>query len=99
MYEIEEIVYRGYGSHQRKGGGYTCLGVTTHAKLEEALASGWYRTLDEAIAAHDDAPKVEAVKAVPVPEAPKAEPVKDAPKPKAPEIPTLIKRRGRPPKE
>ena len=97
MYEIEEIVYRGYGSHQRKGGGYSCLGVTTHEKLAEALAGGWYRTLDEAISAYDESPKVEPVQEFKAPELPKTEPVVEVPRPKAPDIPTLIKRRGRPP--
>jgi hypothetical protein len=49
-----EIVYRGYGPHQRKGGGFSTLGVRSEEELEEALSSGWYRTLPEAIEAHDN---------------------------------------------
>lgn len=52
--ELEEIVYRGYGQHQRKGGGYSTLGVKSTEELEKALADGWYRTLPEAIDAHDN---------------------------------------------
>lgn len=50
---MEEIVYRGYGPHQRKGGGFSSLGVRSETELEAALADGWYRTLPEAIEAHD----------------------------------------------
>lgn len=51
---FEEIVYRGYGRHQRKGGGFSTLGVKSEKDYEKALADGWFKTLPEAIAAHDN---------------------------------------------
>jgi hypothetical protein len=53
MNEIEEIVYRGYGLHQRNGGGFSTFGVKTKEAYEEALKDGWFKTLPEAIEAHD----------------------------------------------
>lgn len=53
---FSEILYRGYGPHQRKGGGFSTLGVSSESAYAEALASGWYRTLPEAISAHDGMP-------------------------------------------
>lgn len=53
--EFSEIVYRGYGHHQRKGGGFSTLGAHSKEALTKALADGWFRTLPEAIKAHDDA--------------------------------------------
>ena len=50
---MEEIVYRGHGPHQRKGGGFSTLGVKSQEALDKALSEGWYRTLPEAIEAHD----------------------------------------------
>lgn len=57
---FSEIVYRGQGPYQRKGGGFSTLGVHSEEDLAAALAAGWYRTLPEAIEAHD---LVEAMKA------------------------------------
>lgn len=54
MAEFSEIVYRGFGPHQRKGGGFSTLGVRSEDELAEALADGWFRTLPEAIDAHDN---------------------------------------------
>jgi hypothetical protein len=51
---FSEIVYRGYGPHQRKGGGFSTLAVKSEEELAAALADGWYRTLPEAIDAHDN---------------------------------------------
>lgn len=51
---FEEIVYRGFGPCQRKGGGFSTLGVKSEAELDAALSNGWFRTLTEAIAAHDN---------------------------------------------
>ncbi len=53
MADFSEIVYRGYGPHQRKGGGFSTLGVRSPEDLAKALAGGWYGTLPEAIEAHD----------------------------------------------
>lgn len=54
---MEEIVYRGHGPHQRKGGGWSSRGVNSQEELDAALADGWFRTLDEAIEAHDNKAK------------------------------------------
>jgi hypothetical protein len=59
---FSEIVYRGYGPHQRKGGGFSTLGVRSEEELDAALKDGWYRTLPEAIEAHDK-PKAIAISA------------------------------------
>lgn len=58
---MEEILYRGQGPHQRKGGGFSTLGVKSQEELDVALADGWFMTLPEAIDAHDNkaAPKAE----------------------------------------
>lgn len=53
MDEFSTIVYRGYGPHQRKGGGFSTLGCLSVEAYEAALADGWFATLPEAIAAHD----------------------------------------------
>ncbi len=53
MADFSEIVYRGHGPHQRKGGGFSTLGVYSEKALEQALADGWFRTLPEAIDAYD----------------------------------------------
>lgn len=64
---FEEVVYRGFGPHQRNGGGFSTLGVNSEEELAKALADGWFRTLPEAIEAHDN-PK--AVGEVPADDAP-----------------------------
>ena len=68
MPDFSEIVYRGHGPHQRKGGGFGTLGCRSQEELEAALADGWFRTLPEAIAAHDGKPAAkEASRAEPAP--------------------------------
>lgn len=71
--EFSEVVYRGYGPHQRKGGGFNTLGVRSKGALALALADGWFSTLPEAIEAHDAKKVVQSAPAV----APS--PVEDAP--------------------
>lgn len=51
---FEEIVYRGYGPHHRKGGGFSTLGVKSEKEFKDALAAGWYESLTDAIAAYDN---------------------------------------------
>lgn len=65
--EFEDIVYRGYGPHQRKGGGYDSLGVKSQEEYDNALASGWYKTLPQAIEAHDYPERVKVVNKSPEP--------------------------------
>lgn len=79
MPSFSEVVYRGYGPHQRKGGGFSTLGVYSPEALDVALKDGWYRTLPEAIEAYDNPKPKEAP--APAPEAPKAaeEPAATAP--------------------
>lgn len=60
---FSEVVYRGYGPHQRKGGGFSTLGVYSQEALAAALKDGWYRTLPEAIEAHDNPKPVEVAPA------------------------------------
>ena len=60
MADFSEIVYRGQGLHQRKGGGFSTLGVNSPEALEKALADGWYRTLPEANEAHDKPKSVQS---------------------------------------
>ncbi len=68
---FSEIVYKGKGPHQRKGGTFDCLGVSSEEAYAAALANGWYKTLPEAIEAHDNpAPADEPAKEPePAPEA------------------------------
>lgn len=51
--EYPTMVYRGFGPHSRKGGGFSTLGVNDDVALDAAIADGWYLTLPEAIEAHD----------------------------------------------
>lgn len=74
---FEEIVYRGYGPHSRKGGGFSTLGVKSEEALAAALKDGWYLTLDEAIAAKDGVKAEQPAAAPATPAAP--EPQDNAP--------------------
>lgn len=79
MAEFSEVVYRGHGPYQRKGGGFSTLGVTSQEALKKALADGWFRTLPEAIQAHDDAKLAQSASAKPATQAAPANASQDAP--------------------
>lgn len=64
--EYPTIVYRGFGPHSRKGGGFSTLGVEDDVALDAALSDGWFATLPEAIADHDKLPPVSAPVSAPV---------------------------------
>jgi len=51
---MEEVLYKGEGPHQRNGGGFSTLAVRSEQEIQDALANGWYRTMPEAIEAHDN---------------------------------------------
>ena len=65
---FEEILYRGFGPHQRKGGGFSTLGVSSEDEMQRALADGWYRTLADAIEAHDNPAAAQAQAETDVPD-------------------------------
>ena len=44
------IVYKPSGPHQRLGGTFDYKGVNTQEEFDAAIESGWYPTLEEAIA-------------------------------------------------
>ena len=43
------IVYKDKGAHHRLGGTFSWKGVATQEALDEALADGWFLTMQEAI--------------------------------------------------
>jgi hypothetical protein len=53
------LVYRGYGPHSRKGGGYSFKDVRCESSMVLALKDGWFETLDQAIDAFDNPKPVE----------------------------------------
>lgn len=59
MDELSVLVYRGYGQHQRKGGGFSFEHAETQKELDGLLGAGWFATLPEAIEAHDNPKKEE----------------------------------------
>lgn len=59
MTEFSELVYRGFGKHQRKGGGFDFAPAKSQEEFESLLSDGWFATLPEAIEAHDNPKKVE----------------------------------------
>lgn len=48
------LVYRCPGAYARAGGSYACFGVNSDEEAIQALEDGWFETLPEAIAAHDN---------------------------------------------
>lgn len=59
MQEFSTLVYRGFGKHQRKGGGFDFAPALSQDELDALLKDGWYATLPEAIEAHDTPKPVE----------------------------------------
>jgi hypothetical protein len=51
MTEFPAFVYKGKGKFQRPGGGYDYLHVKDEVELQNALADGWFETLDAAVEA------------------------------------------------
>jgi len=51
---FSELVYKGIGPHQRKGGTFDCKGVKSEDELLSALSNGWFKTLPEAIEDYDN---------------------------------------------
>lgn len=52
--EFSEILYKGKGDHQRKGGTFSYVGVKSQEELDAKLAEGWHLSLEDAIQAHDN---------------------------------------------
>jgi hypothetical protein len=50
MSDFQEIVYKDGGLHQRPGGTFSYRGVRSEEELEDALNSGWFRSIPEMIA-------------------------------------------------
>ena len=67
--EFSVLVYKDKGPHQRAGGTYDHMLVETAAAMDEALASGWFKTMPEAISAGLPAP-VPVVAVQPISEMP-----------------------------
>lgn len=51
MTEFPAFVYKGRGKYQRPGGGYDYLHVKDETELKNALADGWFETLEAAVEA------------------------------------------------
>lgn len=56
----QDIVYKTPGPHQRPGGTFDYKGTSNAEEHEEALKSGWFPSLAEAVAGKLDEKKVEA---------------------------------------
>lgn len=57
MSEFPTLVYKSPGDHFGPGSAtYSYKGVREQAQLDEALSSGWFRTLAEALAGDHDEP-------------------------------------------
>lgn len=52
--EFPDLVYRGHGPHQRKGGGWDYRQVNNTKELDHFIASGWHTSQAEAIEAFDN---------------------------------------------
>lgn len=52
--EFPTILYKGVGPHQRLGGTYDYIGANNAEEKAQRLKEGWFETLPEAIAAHDN---------------------------------------------
>lgn len=51
--QFPTLVYKGHGPHSRAGGTYDYTAASDQEELEAKLADGWFKTLPEAIEAHD----------------------------------------------
>jgi hypothetical protein len=52
--EFPDLVYQGFGQHQRKGGSFGYTEARDQAHFDELLKAGWFATQAEAIEAHDN---------------------------------------------
>lgn len=75
------IVYKASGPHQRLGGTFDYKGVNTQEEFDAAIETGWYATLDEAVA-----PKLQQVGGTPQTQATDAPPTRAELEQKAAEL-------------
>jgi hypothetical protein len=63
--EFPDLVYKGHGPFQRKGGGFNYTEARNQEHCDELLSNGWFATQAEAIEAYDNRnkakPKTEAL--------------------------------------